>query len=72
MNFAFTRSSVSGRRAEYARFRVERLTHDQTGSEVDVSHLIDRTYAYHSARELRWHLADRFGVAVHDVTLQSA
>ncbi|HEX2553675.1 MAG TPA: hypothetical protein VHL98_08240 [Microvirga sp.] len=71
MNFAFTRRNVSGRRAEQARFRVERLTRGQTGTEVDVSHLIDRTYAYHSARELHWHLADRFGLDVQEMTLQS-
>ena len=70
MNFAFTRRSVSGRRAEYARFRVDRLTHDQTGCEVDVSHLIDRTYDYHSDRELRWHLAERFNLPVHKVALR--
>ena len=72
MNFAFTRRSISGRSTSPARFRVERLTHGKTGTEVDVSHLIDRTYDYHSARELHWHLADRFGLAVQDVTLQSA
>ncbi len=71
MNFAFTRSSTSGTPSDLDRFRVERLTHGQSGREVDVSHLIDRTYDYHSARELHWHLADRFGVAVRDVTLQS-
>jgi hypothetical protein len=27
----------------------------------DISHLIDRSYDYASTRELRWHLAERFG-----------
>ena len=69
MNFAFTRSPTSGT-PDLDRFRVERLTHGQSGGEVDVSHLIDRTYDYHSARELRWHLADRFGLPVQDVALR--
>ncbi len=71
MNFAFTRRNASGRPVEHDRFRVERLTHGKTGTEVDVSHLIDLTYDYHSPRELRWHLADRFGLAVQDVALRS-
>jgi hypothetical protein len=28
-----------------------------------MSHLIDRSYNYHSPRELHWHLADRLGLA---------
>ena len=31
--------------------------------------LLDRTYRYHSLRELTWHLADRFSVPVRDVAV---
>lgn len=41
---------------------------DRTG--VDISHLIDRSYNYHSPRELHWHLADRLGLAPGAVTLR--
>jgi hypothetical protein len=51
--------------AEIPTFTVGRLW--QQGAEI--SHLIDRSYGYHSARELRWHLADRFGVPVTSVML---
>lgn len=44
----------------------------QGGGAVDLSHMIDRSYAYHSARELRWHLAERFGTTPAAVTLQEA
>jgi hypothetical protein len=36
----------------------------------DLSHLIDTSYNYHSARELRWHLADRFGMAPEAIALR--
>jgi len=46
-------------------FRVGKLarakTADQTGA--DLSDLIDRSYNYHSPRELHWHLAERLGLA---------
>jgi len=35
----------------------------------EVSHLVDRSYAYHSPRELKWHLAERFGLPVRSVRL---
>lgn len=37
---------------------------------VDLSHLIDTSYNYHSPRELRWHLAERFGMAPESVALR--
>ncbi|WP_342107111.1 AsnC family transcriptional regulator [Methylobacterium sp. SI9] len=53
-------------------FRVGKLAEarqaDQNG--VDISHLIDRSYNYHSSRELHWHLADRLGLAPTAVTLR--
>ena len=41
------------------------------GPQRDISHLVDCTYLYHSARELRWHLADRFGVSADAIELTS-
>ena len=39
---------------------------------ADLSHLIDRSYDYHSPRELRWHLAERLGLAPAALTLREA
>ena len=41
------------------------------GPQRDISHLVDCTYLYHSARELRWHLANRFGVNADAIELTS-
>ncbi len=41
-------------------------------SQTDVSNLIDRSYEYHSQRELRWHLAERLGLAPAAVGLREA
>jgi hypothetical protein len=41
------------------------------GAKRDISHLVDCTYLYHSARELQWHLADRFGLRADAVKLTS-
>ena len=55
-------------------FRVGKLarakTAEQTG--VDISHLIDRSYNYHSPRELHWHLAERLGLAPAAMKLRDA
>lgn len=57
-----------------ATFRVGRLSeigaHDRRMA--DLSHLIDPSYDYHSARELRWHLADRLGIAPAALALRRA
>jgi len=37
---------------------------------IDVSHLIDESYGYHSSRELRWHLAERFGLTPNAVAVR--
>ena len=42
----------------------------QDGNTIDLSHLIDTSYNYHSPRELRWHLAERFGMAPDAVALR--
>ncbi|ACA19806.1 conserved hypothetical protein [Methylobacterium sp. 4-46] len=54
-------------------FHVDQISrvHDGNGP-VDVSHLIDRSYGYHSSRELRWHLAERFGLTPNAVALREA
>ena len=53
-------------------FRVGKLAEARNAdhTEVDVSHLIDRSYNYHSSRELHWHLADRLGLAPGAVKLR--
>lgn len=66
MQFEYTRHA--GARSpvtDAATFRVAALragrARGHTGA--DLSHLIDRSYDYHSPRELRWHLAERLGLA---------
>lgn len=57
-----------------ATFKVGRLkrtlAHDAESHAIDLSHLIDTSYNYHSPRELRWHLAERFGMAPEAVALR--
>lgn len=53
-------------------FQVERIWKQRADERLDVSHLIDRTYRYHSVRELRWHLADRFSSPVRSLSLSRA
>ena len=73
MHFEYTRRH--GARSpvtDAATFRVDRLSRiavPGTRSD-DLSHLIDGSYDYHSARELRWHLADRLGLAPAAVALR--
>ncbi len=56
-----------------ATFRVGSLVDRQgRNASADLSHLIDRSYEYHSPRELRWHLADRLGLAPGSVQLEEA
>jgi len=66
MQFEYTRhvgarSPVTGA----STFRIDALRESRaTGTAgADLSHLIDRSYDYHSPRELRWHLAERLGLA---------
>jgi hypothetical protein len=53
-------------------FRVGRLARAEATDRADVSHLIDRSYNYHSPRELHWHLAERLGLAPGSVSLREA
>ncbi len=71
MQFEYTRRSgalspVTGA----ATFRVKRLTGISERKGSDLSHLIDPSYEYQSPRELRWHLADRFGLAPAKVSVR--
>ncbi|GBU17711.1 MULTISPECIES: AsnC family transcriptional regulator [Methylobacterium] len=76
MQFEFTRRhSARSPVTDAATFRVGRLRQAAArgGSHaVDVSDMIDRSYNYHSPRELRWHLADRLGLAPADIALSEA
>ncbi|WP_407518628.1 hypothetical protein [Methylobacterium oryzisoli] len=70
MNFDFisntdSKASIS----DIPTFQVQQIWQQLDDERVDVSHLIDRTYGYHSERELRWHLADRFSRPVRSLSL---
>jgi len=71
MQFTFQRRPPSAPVTSNA-FRVGALWAANRGDLMDVSHLVDQTYDYHSERELRWHLAERFSVPVGAVTLSLA
>ena len=73
MQFEFTRRR--GTRSpvtDAPTFRVGRLARAETADQADVSHLIDRSYNYHSSRELHWHLAERLGLAPGAMSLREA
>ncbi|MBE7199076.1 MAG: AsnC family transcriptional regulator [Parafilimonas terrae] len=75
MQFEYTRRrGVRSPVTDAPTFRVGKLaqakTADQTGA--DISHLIDRSYNYHSPRELHWHLAERLGLAPNAMSLRDA
>lgn len=72
MHFEFTQAPVRrSLRSDEPTFRVGRLWRLDAGHTADVSHLIDRTYAYRSVRELRWHLAERFASPVDAVVIRA-
>lgn len=75
MLFEYTRRrGVRSPVTDAATFKVTRLKQavSQADEPVDLSHLIDRSYNYHSPRELRWHIAERFGVSPATVALREA
>ena len=76
MQFEYTRRRHGGRSpvTDAATFRVARLRRGAFGGSPasDISHLIDRTYDYHSPRELRWHLAQRLGLSPAAVSLSES
>ena len=71
MQFDYTPRPIRRTPADEAvqKFKVDRLWARQDDNLRDVSHLVDRSYGYHSARELQWHLAERFGLPVRSVRL---
>ena len=70
MQIEYTRrSSVRSPVTDAPTFRVGRLAASGQTSR-DMSHLIDRSYNYHSPRELHWHLADRLGLAPGALSLR--
>lgn len=71
MNFIFAPRRVASRRMGDS-FTVHKLWADKSGQRTDLSHLIDRSYRYGSSRELRWHLADRFGLKPDQCAIQTA
>ncbi len=68
MNFTFS-SSCHDAAVEPATFQVRQIWQQVDDGHQDVSHLIDRSYRYHSVRELRWHLADRFSRPIRSLAL---
>ncbi|GJD78376.1 AsnC family transcriptional regulator [Methylobacterium gregans] len=71
MQFEYTRlKSARSPVTDAPTFRVKTLNEaSRAGRKADLSHLIDRSYGYHSPRELRWHLAERLGLAPDSVRL---
>jgi hypothetical protein len=71
MKFQYKAKRLSNpKRRDGALFTVDRLFAAPRPEEArEVSHLIDRTYSYHSPRELAWHLADRFGLPTGSIEL---
>ncbi len=70
MHFTFSSQSTSPTPAiEPPTFQVRQIWQRIDHESREVSHLIDRTYRYHSVRELHWHLADRFSRPVHALAL---
>ena len=75
MLFEFTRRrGVRSPVTDAPTFRVGTLARAKTAHQtgIDVSDLIDRSYNYHSPRELHWHLADRLGLTPAAVKLREA
>lgn len=73
MNFTFVpRHAAAPHQGDPSGFTVERLWKGPNGHPTELSHLLDRTYAYHSVRELRWYLAEKFGLPATSVEVRPA
>ncbi|MBF9234450.1 hypothetical protein [Microvirga alba] len=68
MRFHFIPKPVRAENAA-AGFTLDRVWTRDDGHNRDISNLLDQTYMYQSARELQWHLADRFGICAQTVEL---
>jgi hypothetical protein len=71
MQFKFTAKRLPSLRNDPPKFQVHRIWADGEGKQAEVSHLIDRTYAYSSLRELQWHLAERFSRPAQSVSVSA-
>ncbi|KST57112.1 AsnC family transcriptional regulator [Methylobacterium sp. GXS13] len=75
MMFEYTRRrGVRSPVTDAPTFRVGRLARAKSATETgaDLTNLIDRSYNYHSPRELHWHLAERLGLAPNAVVIREA
>ncbi|MCJ2117610.1 MAG: AsnC family transcriptional regulator [Microvirga sp.] len=75
MMFEYTRRrGVRSPVTDAPTFRVGRLARAKSATETgaDLTNLIDRSYNYHSPRELHWHLAERLGLAPNAVIIREA
>ncbi|WP_375410281.1 AsnC family transcriptional regulator [uncultured Methylobacterium sp.] len=80
MMFEYTRRrGVRSPVTDAATFNVARLRkagfgnlNNKNNQTVDLTDMIDQSYNYHSPRELRWHLAERFGLAPSAVALRES
>ncbi|MCJ2058258.1 AsnC family transcriptional regulator [Methylobacterium sp. J-048] len=75
MMFEYTRRrGVRSPVTDAPTFRVGRLARANSATETaaDLSNLIDRSYNYHSPRELHWHIAERLGLAPNAVVIREA
>jgi hypothetical protein len=52
-------------------FTLDRVWARDPERKRDISHMLDQAYMYHSARELQWHLADRFDLPGQAVEVTS-
>lgn len=72
MKFEFQPKLVERPEMDATTFTIERLRAADGEHVRDLTHLFDRSYPYQSARELRWHLAERFRLPVTGVELRVA
>jgi hypothetical protein len=71
MKFSFTPKPRRHRPGSEERtFTIHRLWKQEAERSTEITHLFDRSYGYHSARELAWHLANRFAVPPRAIDLQ--
>lgn len=72
MRFEFQPKIARRPEMDATTFTIESLRAKDGERIRDLTHLVDRSYPYQSARELRWHLAERFRLPVDGVELHVA